>query len=118
MSLMKFANVLSPLSFAAAAAFVLVAAGCPTSIPKIVDPGPVTSTCIESTECPPGNVCSGGTCTIGVCDPALETACDGATAAEADKGFCCKPWERCNGASFTCENDPAVHGIGCDPNDP
>lgn len=90
---------------------------CPVvtnTAPDIVD-NTELKPCEASEQCPTGNVCAAGICILGSCDPVLETACD---VGDIDGPFCCKPWELCSTLSFTCENDPSVDGIGCDPADP
>jgi Cys-rich repeat protein len=95
----------------------LAAAGCGQKEKVLAPPNP-TKNCSDSKECPSGNVCSAGTCVVGVCDPQIVAACRDSSVSKADLQFCCKPWETCDDALFTCKNDPTVKGIGCDPKDP
>ncbi len=97
---------------------VAVSAACPKDPGQVVDPANVHKNCEASSECPTGDICSQGNCVIGTCDPVIETDCDNGTVADSEQSFCCKPWELCNGVDFQCRNDPSVHGIGCDQNDP
>jgi len=96
---------------------VLALAACPKPVPD-KQPPPPDPFCDNTPECPTGHICSAGTCVIGTCDPNLESVCDAATATDEEKPFCCKAWEICGGIDFQCKNDPNVHGIGCDQNDP
>jgi hypothetical protein len=96
---------------------VLLLAGCPTPTnngERTLDRTELVS-CEASEQCPTGNICSAGVCILGTCDPVVEVACD---TEGLDGPYCCKPWELCSTLSFSCENDPTVNGIGCDPNEP
>jgi hypothetical protein len=68
--------------------------------------------CINSESCSEGNVCSGGICVAGRCDPAVESQCD----LDSTGSRCCKAWENCNGF-FQCERDPNAEAIGCSNKD-
>jgi hypothetical protein len=98
-------------------AIVVVAAGCPGGGGQVVDTGGGLTKCEGSDQCPTGHVCVAGACVLGTCDALLEPACDTGEVDEKLEGYCCKPWEQCSTLSFTCENDPDVKGIGCDPAD-
>ena len=100
----------------AAISVALFASACPLDGDGDIINGPTAFVaCTASEECPTGNVCNAGLCVLGSCDPFIESACD---VGDVEGPYCCKPWELCSTLSFTCEDDPNVDGIGCDPNDP
>ncbi|MBM4281839.1 MAG: hypothetical protein FJ137_14150, partial [Deltaproteobacteria bacterium] len=94
---------------------LLVAAvsGCPRTTTNVVD-APQLVACEADEQCPTGNLCIGGECRLGTCNPALESQC-GADVVDDRAATCCKVFENCNGLTLTCERDPAAVGIGCPP---
>jgi hypothetical protein len=82
------------------------------------DTPPPPGFCTLNSDCQAGEICNGGTCLPGACDPSIEPTC-GPTADGAERDpYCCKVWQNCDPILFQCGRDPLAVGIGCPVTEP